>query len=139
LIWLEEWLGICAIFFRDGIDEMMRDACCFVILFLVNSQLHFSKDVSKSNPSLYSIVSLIWASKYPILHMNAHKNVNSMTPKSGVIIDLYDQSLHPFWPPLLQLANLGPHKNRSTACLVQQLILVIHCPFFYHSISKSCP
>jgi hypothetical protein len=31
------WLEICAIFFRDGVDEMMRNASCFIILFLVNS------------------------------------------------------------------------------------------------------
>ena len=28
---LKEWLGICALLFKDGAEEMMRNANCFVI------------------------------------------------------------------------------------------------------------
>ena len=31
----KEWVGICAIFFIDRVEEMMMNASCFVILFLV--------------------------------------------------------------------------------------------------------
>ena len=33
----KEWLGICAIFFEVGVDEMTRNTSCFVILFHVNN------------------------------------------------------------------------------------------------------
>ena len=38
-----EWFGICATYFKYGIDEMMRNASCFVIWILVNNWLHFPK------------------------------------------------------------------------------------------------
>ena len=40
-IGLKEWLAIRAIVFRDGVEEMMRNASCFIILFLNNNYLHF--------------------------------------------------------------------------------------------------
>jgi hypothetical protein len=54
----------------------MRNASCFVILLP-----HFPKEACKSN-YVYTIVSLIGPSKYPTLHTNMHKVINSMTPKS---------------------------------------------------------
>jgi hypothetical protein len=33
----QEWFEICAIFFRDGVEEMMKNAICFAILFLVDT------------------------------------------------------------------------------------------------------
>ena len=33
----KEWLENCAFFMRDGVEEMMRTASCFVVLFLVNN------------------------------------------------------------------------------------------------------
>ena len=40
---------ICAIFFRDGEEETVRNASCFVISFTVNNKLQKFKVVSKSN------------------------------------------------------------------------------------------
>jgi hypothetical protein len=36
----------------DGVEEMMRNASCFVIWFLVDDQLQSPKEASKSNPVL---------------------------------------------------------------------------------------
>jgi hypothetical protein len=47
-----KWLEICAIIFRDGVEETTRNANCFVILFLANKYLHFRKEASKLNPLL---------------------------------------------------------------------------------------
>ena len=40
---------ICAIFFKDGEEEMMRNASCSINLFHVNNYIFF-KEASKSNP-----------------------------------------------------------------------------------------
>jgi hypothetical protein len=32
----KEWLEIDAMFLRDGVEEMMRNASCFAILFPIN-------------------------------------------------------------------------------------------------------
>ena len=61
----------------------MRNASCFVILFLVNNQLHFLKEASKLNPLLVQQnLPLILSIKYPTPHMNTHKTINSRAPKS---------------------------------------------------------
>ena len=39
-------------FSRDGGEEMMRNASCFVILFPVNNLLHIFSEASKSSPLL---------------------------------------------------------------------------------------
>ena len=44
------WLEVMCNISRDGVEETMRDASCFVSSFLVNDQLHFPKEVSESNP-----------------------------------------------------------------------------------------
>jgi protein associated with RNAse G/E len=33
----KEWLEICAILFKDGVEEMMRNASSFVILLPINN------------------------------------------------------------------------------------------------------
>ena len=53
------WLEICEPFFRDGVEEMMRNASCFIILFLVNNQLHFLKMQVSRAFYLYTRTSLI--------------------------------------------------------------------------------
>ena len=42
----------CAIFYKNGVDEMMKNANCLEITYLVNDYLHFFKEASKSNPLL---------------------------------------------------------------------------------------
>ena len=37
LSWPKKWLEICATFFKDGVEEMMKNASCYIILFLVNN------------------------------------------------------------------------------------------------------
>ena len=37
----KEWLEICTIFFEDGVDKMMRNASCFILLFLVRKFEHY--------------------------------------------------------------------------------------------------
>jgi hypothetical protein len=32
----KKWLEICAMFFKDGVEEMMKNASCYIILFFVN-------------------------------------------------------------------------------------------------------
>lgn len=59
-----------------------RNASCFINLFHVKNQLHFSKRIVSQIPYLYSRVSLISTSKYPILHTNPHKIINTMAPES---------------------------------------------------------
>ena len=49
------WLQICALFFKE---EMMRNASCFVILFLVNGQLHIPKMQVSQTLDLYTRASL---------------------------------------------------------------------------------
>jgi len=48
----KEWLGIHAIFSKGGVEEMMRSASCFILLFHGNNYLCFPKEASKSNPLL---------------------------------------------------------------------------------------
>jgi hypothetical protein len=48
----KEWLEICAIFFRVGVEEMMRNTSWFIILFHVNKYILFMKEASESNPLL---------------------------------------------------------------------------------------
>ena len=43
---------ICATFSKHKMKEMKRNACCFVISFLVNTKLHILKEASESNPLL---------------------------------------------------------------------------------------
>ena len=74
-----EWPKICAIFLRDGVKEMMRNEICFVVLFLVKMSYIFPKSQVSQTPCLYNSFSLIWASKYPTIHTNACKMINSMT------------------------------------------------------------
>ena len=50
----KEWLEVCAMFFRDGVKEMMRNASCLVILLLRSNYLHVSKEARKSNPPCLS-------------------------------------------------------------------------------------
>ena len=38
---------MCGVFVKDDVEEMMRNASCFVVLFLVK---HFFKEASKSTP-----------------------------------------------------------------------------------------
>ena len=33
----KEWLEICALFFKDGVEDMMSNASCFIILFHANN------------------------------------------------------------------------------------------------------
>ena len=33
----EKWLEICAIFSRDGVEEMMKISSCFIIVFHVDN------------------------------------------------------------------------------------------------------
>ena len=62
---------------------MMRHTSCSVILFLMKKTNHiFPKMQVSQTPYLYNKVFLIWASKYPTLHTDGHKKVNSMAPKS---------------------------------------------------------
>ena len=81
-------------FFKDGVEQMMRNGSCFVIIFLVTNYSHsLNRQISQTPFSNNG------ASKHPTLHMNAHKTVNSMAPKvipSGVKQDLFTQSPHPF-------------------------------------------
>ena len=78
-------------------------------------------------PYVYNIVSLIWASKYPTLHMNAHKITNSLAPNSnpkwceaGPIqpITKFALSMHPFQANTLQLTTFGSHNNHFILSLV---------------------
>ena len=46
----KERLEICCMFFKDGVEEMMRSASRFVILFPVNNRLHFPKKAGMSSP-----------------------------------------------------------------------------------------
>ena len=48
----KKWFEICAITFKDKVEEMMRNANCFVILFHVNNLLHSFKEANESNPLL---------------------------------------------------------------------------------------
>ena len=50
LIRRKEWFESCAMFFKDGVEEMTRNASCIIKLFFMNNMLHFPKEVSKSNP-----------------------------------------------------------------------------------------
>ena len=45
-------------FLRDGVNEMMRNASCFVILFLVINLLHFPQEAGESIPLLVQPESL---------------------------------------------------------------------------------
>jgi hypothetical protein len=48
----KQWLEICAIFFRDGVEEMMRNTSCFIIVLHVHDELQVPKEANKSNPPL---------------------------------------------------------------------------------------
>ena len=118
-------LKACAMLSIYGVEEMMRNASCFVLLLLVNEQFQFPKGKWIKLPYLYFRVTLVWASKYPPLHANAHKMVNLVAPNCDCQvmwneINLFGQSLHQAYhcilskPPLLQWTILGPHKNYPT-------------------------
>ena len=68
--------------FKDGVEETMKNASCYVILFHEGSWLHFTKSHVSQIPYLYSRASSIWASKYPTMHMSANKTVTFMAPIS---------------------------------------------------------
>ena len=83
----------------------MRNESCFVNMFLVTNYSHFPKRQESQTPFFDNGVSLNQASKYPTLHTNAHKTVNSMAPKvtpSGVKQDLSPKHRIHFKPSLLQ-------------------------------------
>ena len=89
----------CAMFSRDGVEEMMRNAMCFIILFRVKICYSIPNMQVGQTPYLCSRGSLIRAPKYPTLHTNAHKTINSIAPKSDhewCEQHLSNQSLHPF-------------------------------------------
>ena len=50
MIWPKRVLEVCAIFSRDLVKEMMRNANCFKNLFLLIDRSHIPKEASKSNP-----------------------------------------------------------------------------------------
>jgi hypothetical protein len=39
----KEWLEICAMFYKDGVEEIMRNASYFVVFFLVKELVTFSQ------------------------------------------------------------------------------------------------
>ena len=109
LIRPEESLEVWAMFFNDEVEDMIRNASCFVIMFSVIVRYIFSKGQVSQNPYLYCSVSLIWASIYATMYTNAHKMINSMTPKS-------DPKWCETWP----------------RCLAQSLQLTYHYTFSGH-------
>jgi hypothetical protein len=148
----KECLKFCAIFLRDGVEEMMRNASCFINLFHVKSLVtFFQKQVSQTPLHLYSRVSYIWTSKYPTLHMNAHKTViKSMAPKLkwlqvGVKQHLANQSLHstitlhPFGATTCPINHFG---STQESFFYRAPILVIHSFWFFvpyvREISYKC-
>ena len=130
----KEWLEIHIILFKVGIEDMMRNACCFVTSSPCKLLVPFfpKRQVSQT-PYLYTRASLIWASNYPTMHTNAHNMVNSLAPKSDhkwceitpiwPIIALH-LSLHPFRATTF-VSRLGPYNNNCTPSSMHQLYLSI--------------
>ena len=89
----------CAMFSGDGVEEMMRNAICSIILYRVKNCYNFPNTQVGQTPYLCSRGFLIRAPKYPTLHTNAHKTINSIAPKSDrewCEQHLSNQSLRPF-------------------------------------------
>lgn len=61
---------------------MTRNASCFAILRHAKNYLHSLIGKSSYIPYLYNSVSLIRASNYPTLYMNAQKTIESMASTS---------------------------------------------------------
>ena len=68
--------------FQRRIRKNDEEWKCFVTPLHVIDQSQFPKAASISNPHKYNKVSLIWASWYLTLHMNAHKAIYLMAAKS---------------------------------------------------------
>ena len=97
----------------------MRDACCFVTLFHVIDYLLFPKRNVSQIPSLYSRVSLIRTLKYPTLHTNAYKIVDSMTPKC-------DSKWCETWPIRpITASNLSSHPIWATTFTISHAMTVL--------------
>jgi hypothetical protein len=88
---------------------MMLNASCFVPC---KKMISSSQEASKSTPYL--------ASKYPTMHTNAHKMVNSMAPKSDSKwcetnpiqpITTSGLSLHPLWANTFTINHYGYTQN----------------------------
>jgi hypothetical protein len=116
--WLsQKRLEICAIYFR--VEEMMRNASCYVVYFLYKINYIFPKRQVSQTPSMYIRVSIFWASKWRTLHTNAHKTVYLMISKSdpkvvwNMTIIASGLSLRPI--RVTTFTILGPHKNHSTS------------------------
>ena len=54
----KEWHEISAMFLKDGVEEMMRNASCFVVL-VPCEQSHHPKQARKSTPTCSSRISLL--------------------------------------------------------------------------------
>ena len=113
----KEWLEIGAIFFRDGVEKMMRNASYYVILFLVKRYLPTPKETSMSNPPTCTIESTnlsINLSCYA--YKCTERRLSQWHPKvipSGVRQVLSDQSLQPFWVSRFTISHFGSTQESS--------------------------
>jgi hypothetical protein len=109
----KEWFNICAMFSRDGVDGMKRNA-------------------SKSNPPTCIVKSSLLDLSIKLFYFvfeciqDGELNGTQKWSPSGVKHDLCGQSPHVayhynlFGQPILQSFYLDPHKNHSTPSLLHQ-------------------
>ena len=109
----------------------------FVILFLVNNQLQFSKEGSKSNPLLVQQSFLNINSKYFTPHTKTRKTVNSMTPKSdrkwceATPIIASHLAVCPFWSTIFPISHFGSAQEPPCPQSSAPLVVIHRFRYFY--------
>ena len=142
----KEWLELCAIFLKDGVEKMVRNASYFVIEFLVKTQLHFPKEASELTPLLVQ-QSPCFEHRFIllcILHTQRRLSLKSTRPKSDPKwcetssfqpIVASGQSLHPayhyilFGPPSLSLAIFGSTQESFYSQSSASIMVIHRFPF----------
>ena len=115
----------------DGVEQMLRNASCFIILFHVNnSYIFFPKKQVSQTPYMYNRLNLIWASKYHTLRINDYTIINSMTPKNdriwceGTLIQPLNASYYVLVAMkvlhmVVQLLDSGVNMNKVISCNIK--------------------